>query len=91
MKTSELLSGTLDRIGPLDESAMAGARERQDRLTKPNGSLGRLEEFSIRLAGIQVPSAHYRGAAPANTDLAAGLGRASGAWGRMRGCGTQRH
>jgi len=26
----------------------------------------------IRYAGIQVPAAHYRGAAPANTDLAAG-------------------
>lgn len=53
MKTSELLSGTLDRIGPLDESAMAGARERQDRLTKPQGSLGRLETVSVQLAGIQ--------------------------------------
>ncbi len=31
---------------------MAAARARQDTLTKPLGSLGRLEELSIRLAGI---------------------------------------
>jgi len=31
---------------------MAGARERQDRLTKPPGSLGRLEELTVQLAGI---------------------------------------
>jgi nicotinate-nucleotide--dimethylbenzimidazole phosphoribosyltransferase len=40
------------RIPPLDEAAMAAARARQDQLTKPPGSLGRLEELSIRLAGI---------------------------------------
>ena len=32
---------------------MAAARARQDVLTKPPGSLGRLEELSVRLAGIQ--------------------------------------
>ncbi len=32
---------------------MAEARERQDSLTKPPGSLGRLEELSIQLAGIR--------------------------------------
>src|SRR4051812_18687706 len=31
---------------------MAAARERQARLTKPAGSLGALEELSIRLAGL---------------------------------------
>lgn len=40
-------------IGPLDEKAMKAARARQDNLTKPLGSLGRLEEFSIKLAGIR--------------------------------------
>ncbi|MFC2025361.1 nicotinate-nucleotide--dimethylbenzimidazole phosphoribosyltransferase [Chloroflexota bacterium] len=40
-------------IKPLDEGAMAEARARQDQLTKPQGSLGRLEELSIQLAGIQ--------------------------------------
>ncbi len=40
------------RISPLDETAMQAAHERQDQLTKPPGSLGRLEELSIRLAGM---------------------------------------
>src|ERR1044072_2384014 len=31
---------------------MEAARERQARLTKPAGSLGRLEELSIRIAGM---------------------------------------
>jgi nicotinate-nucleotide--dimethylbenzimidazole phosphoribosyltransferase len=39
-------------IPSLDESAMALARQRQSALTKPAGSLGRLEELSIQLAGI---------------------------------------
>jgi nicotinate-nucleotide--dimethylbenzimidazole phosphoribosyltransferase len=39
-------------IGPLDQGACADAARRQDRLTKPAGSLGRLEELSIRLAGM---------------------------------------
>ena len=32
---------------------MAAARQRQDSLTKPHGSLGRLEELSIQIAGIR--------------------------------------
>lgn len=40
------------RIRPLDQVAMQAARERQDQLTKPQGSLGRLEQVSITLAGI---------------------------------------
>jgi nicotinate-nucleotide--dimethylbenzimidazole phosphoribosyltransferase len=47
------LSRTIEQIKPLDERAMAEARARQDALTKPQGSLGRLEELSIQLAGIQ--------------------------------------
>lgn len=39
-------------IQPLNQSAMQAARERQNQLTKPAGSLGRLEELSIQLAGI---------------------------------------
>jgi len=39
-------------IGPLDQAAMAAARARQDLMTKPRGSLGELEEVSIRLAGL---------------------------------------
>ena len=39
-------------IPPIDESARQQARERQDRLTKPAGSLGRLELLSVDLAGM---------------------------------------
>ncbi len=47
-----LLEDTVARVGPLDGGAMERARARQDTLTKPPGSLGRLEELSIRVAGI---------------------------------------
>ncbi|MFC2040119.1 nicotinate-nucleotide--dimethylbenzimidazole phosphoribosyltransferase [Chloroflexota bacterium] len=47
------LSETVNKIRPLDEAAMAAAQQRQDTLTKPQGSLGRLEELSVRLAGMQ--------------------------------------
>lgn len=40
------------RIAPPDEAAMELARRRQAELAKPPGSLGRLEELSIQLAGI---------------------------------------
>jgi len=46
------LETTLAAIGPADEQAMAAARELQGRLTKPAGSLGVLEELSVRLAGL---------------------------------------
>ena len=36
----------------MNTTAMQDARELQDRLTKPRGALGRLEELGIRLAGI---------------------------------------
>lgn len=49
----DLLNKTISSIKPLDEKAMAEARARQDQLTKPAGSLGRLEEVSIKIAGIQ--------------------------------------
>ncbi len=40
------------RIPKLDESAMSAARERLERLAKPPGSLGRLEELAVWLAGV---------------------------------------
>ena len=40
-------------ILPLDESAMTAARGRVDSLSKPLGSLGQLEEYAVRLAGIR--------------------------------------
>lgn len=47
-----LLSATLAAIQPLNGAAMAEARSLHDRLTKPAGSLGVLEELAIRLAGL---------------------------------------
>ncbi|MFI9529943.1 nicotinate-nucleotide--dimethylbenzimidazole phosphoribosyltransferase [Micromonospora rosaria] len=47
-----MLEETIAAIRPLDEPAMATARHRQGRLTKPAGSLGALEDLSVRLAGL---------------------------------------
>lgn len=47
----ELLT-LLSQITPPDEAAMADARRRQAELAKPPGSLGRLEDLSVQLAGI---------------------------------------
>jgi nicotinate-nucleotide--dimethylbenzimidazole phosphoribosyltransferase len=47
-----LIAETIAAIRPLDEAAMNAARAHQDRLTKPRGALGALEELSVRLAGI---------------------------------------
>ena len=48
----ERIKNIVSSINDLDAKAMTLARERQDQLTKPQGSLGVLEELSIRLAGI---------------------------------------
>jgi len=42
----------LQNIRPLDHAAMDAAEKYQARLAKPPGSLGKLEDISIRLAGI---------------------------------------
>src|SRR2546421_11626136 len=45
----------LDRVSSvthLDTVAMEQARSRQQQLTKPAGSLGRLEDIAIQMAGI---------------------------------------
>lgn len=39
-------------FAPADNAAMEKARQRQAELAKPPGSLGKLEDYSIRLAGI---------------------------------------
>lgn len=46
------LRGLIASVVPLDETAMAAGRERQDQLTKPAGSLGALENASVQLCGI---------------------------------------
>lgn len=48
MKIADIIS----QIEPLDRDAMKMARERQDSLTKPQRSLGILEDLSVKIAGI---------------------------------------
>ena len=50
---STALAELAGSIRPLDDGAMQAARERLDRLTKPPGSLGRLETLAVQLAGIR--------------------------------------
>ena len=45
---NEVIAG----VSSLDVAAMAAAQQRQAQLAKPPGSLGRLEDLSIQLAGI---------------------------------------
>ena len=52
MSISPLVDRTIAAIGPPDAAAIAAAAARQAVLTKPPGSLGRLETLSIQLAGI---------------------------------------
>tara|TARA_B100001971_G_C18259216_1_gene585067 strand:+ start:2942 stop:4000 length:1059 start_codon:yes stop_codon:yes gene_type:complete len=47
------LEETINRIQPIDDKSRQLAKNRQDILTKPKGSLGVLEELSIKVAGIQ--------------------------------------
>lgn len=50
-------------IRPLDEAVMQAARARQDMLTKPQGSLGRLESLSVQIAGMTgqaAPRIHHK-------------------------------
>lgn len=47
-----LLQETSQGIKPLDRTAVAAAKARMDDLIKPIGSLGRLEDIAIQLAGM---------------------------------------
>ena len=49
---ASLIADTVAAIRPLDAEAVAQARERQEALTKPSGSLGVLEQVSVQLAGL---------------------------------------
>ncbi len=51
-RMEEKLAALLAGIRPADAAAMRAAAERQAKLAKPPGSLGKLEEISIRLAGV---------------------------------------
>ena len=48
----DVLKEYISQIKRLDKGAMAAARARQAELAKPPGSLGKLEDISVRLAGI---------------------------------------
>lgn len=50
--SEQRLQKCLQSVSALDEAAMRLARERQAKLAKPPGSLGKLEDISIQLAGI---------------------------------------
>jgi len=47
-----LLKSVIDAIGPLDRGLIERTQKRLDNLTKPQGSLGRLEELARKIAGI---------------------------------------
>ncbi len=51
--SSSLIKQVCSQIEPIDQSWLNAARERQLTLTKPPGSLGRVEEIANRLAAIQ--------------------------------------
>jgi len=51
-KMEKNLQAVLDSICSLDQKAMEKARVRMDNLTKPQGSLGRMEDLAVQLAGI---------------------------------------
>ena len=50
--TEQELQAYIAAIRPADEAAMAAARRRQAELAKPPGSLGKLEEMAVRMAGV---------------------------------------
>lgn len=49
---NERIKTAIDNIRPADREAMDAAKKRQAELAKPPGSLGMLEEISIRVAGM---------------------------------------
>ena len=50
--TETELKNYIAAIRPADRDAIAAARQRQAQLAKPPGSLGALEDMSVRLAGV---------------------------------------
>ena len=52
MDSKKIIRETIQDITPADPQTMQEAVRRQDSLAKPPGSLGGLEEISVRMAGI---------------------------------------
>ncbi len=48
-----LLQKTISEIKPISNKILQATQNRQDNLTKPRGAFGRLEDLSIKIAGIQ--------------------------------------
>ncbi|MFL5725551.1 MAG: nicotinate-nucleotide--dimethylbenzimidazole phosphoribosyltransferase [Chloroflexota bacterium] len=77
------LEATLADVRPLDEGSMGAARDRLDRLTKPPGSLGRLEEIVVWLAGVTgtpAPPVEPRRIVVAAADHGVAMRHAVSAW-----------
>ena len=91
------LQEVIRSVAPLDEAAMAKARERQAQLAKPPGSLGRLEELSIQLAGItgqvhnKIEKKHLLVFAADNGVVAEGVSSAPQSVTRMQTINLTRH
>ena len=52
MNYENIIKTTIETIQSADKAALAKAKTRQEELAKPPGSLGLLEEISIRIAGM---------------------------------------
>ncbi|MGE3289263.1 MAG: nicotinate-nucleotide--dimethylbenzimidazole phosphoribosyltransferase [Pseudonocardia sp.] len=48
----DLIEETVTAVEPASAEAAAAARDRLDRMTKPRGALGRVEDLAVRLAAI---------------------------------------
>ena len=51
--TKDILQNTLQRIQPLNPEWLAKAQTRLNQLTKPRGSLGRLEELAAWYVAVR--------------------------------------
>jgi len=53
MSFEDILNTTINSIDPIDKNFIKKAKNRLDNLTKPKGSLGRLEELAAQICGIK--------------------------------------
>jgi nicotinate-nucleotide--dimethylbenzimidazole phosphoribosyltransferase len=51
-RVPDLIADTVAAVRPVSAQARAAAAERLDRMTKPRGALGRVEDLAVALAGI---------------------------------------